>query len=196
VNRSGRQFALPLAALLCLGAGMAVAADKENGWSESRHGIDVRAMPRSPGQFTGFYLARHLPPNAVDELAKYCLVTVSVRNHSKDVVWLEPARWSFTTVDGEPVERRDRDYWNARWQELDVPPGARATFGWTQLPESRDLQPEEPVGGNVVIVPPAKPFTIEIRFATGVDRSGPERVMRSSPLHCLGDEPKEKGAGS
>jgi hypothetical protein len=187
VNVARRRAALPVAALLCLVSATALAADKENRWSESRHGIQVRAVPRSPGQFTGFYLARHLPANAVAELAKFCLVTVSVRNHSKDVVWLEPARWRFTTVDGKAVERRDRAYWNSRWEELNVPLGAREAFGWSQLPESRDLQPGEPVGGNVVIVPPAGPFRLELRFATGADRNGPERVLRSDPLRCLRD---------
>ena len=66
----------------------------------------------------------------------------------------------------------------------------RATFGWTQLPEVRDLRPSEPVGGNVALLPPPGRFRLEARFATGVHKQGKEIVVILDDLSCPGREIK------
>jgi hypothetical protein len=147
-------------------------------------GLKLSAAPRTPDQISAFYLARGFPAAAVDELAAACFVTVGVRNERRDVVWLEPGRWRFVAENGEQVQRLDRAYWDGRWEVLSVPDRSRATFGWTQLPEVRDLQPGEPVGGNVALKPVAGPFALEARFSTGADRRGPELVIRVPGLRC------------
>lgn len=147
-------------------------------------GIKLGASVRTPEQVIAFYSARGFPGNAVQALAEKCLVTIGMRHGRKEPVWLEPKRWRFIDSAGKPITRLDRDYWNARFAQLNVPMASRSTFGWTQLPESRDLRSGEPVGGNVVIEPPAGTFHIEMRFPTGADRSGPELVVRLNDLHC------------
>lgn len=173
-----------------LAAASAVAApakDDVRRWSLETKEIRIRAIPRSPDQISGFYRARRLPESAIRALRRACLVTVGIHNRSHRVLWLEPARWRLQTVAGDPVRRLPRSYWQALWARLDVAAGARASFGWTLLPESRDLQPDEPVGGNLTLEPPGGPFIIEARFATGTDRRGPPLVLRSPPLTCPRD---------
>ncbi|NOZ11751.1 MAG: hypothetical protein GXP09_12030 [Gammaproteobacteria bacterium] len=156
--------------------------------SQESHGLKLRIAPRTPDQILAFYTARHLPEVAVKHLVAACLITVSVRNRSQKVVWLEPGRWRFVFDDGQSAERLDRQYWDDLWQQLKVPLGSRATFGWTQLPESRDLQPGEPIGGNMVLKRTDKTFSIEVRMATGKDKKGAEIVLRIPNVKCATDK--------
>ncbi|MEO1766217.1 hypothetical protein [Thiobacter aerophilum] len=151
--------------------------------------LEFSISPRTPEQLMAFYAARGFPPAAVEVIAASCFLTVGIVNHGRDVVWLEPARWRFETLDGRPVRRLAREEWEARFERLAVPLAPRATFGWTQLPESRDLQPGEPVGGNVAVEPPAGPFRLIARFRTGADGNGPPLKLRVEPLTCPGSQP-------
>lgn len=151
-------------------------------------GIKLRTIPRSPDQMAAFYEARGFPNTAIEALTQTCFVTVSFRNHSGDVAWLELSRWRFVDENGREVKRRDRAYWNALWEQLGVPMANRATFGWTQLPEVRDLRPSEPVGGNVALLPPSGRFRLEARFATGKNKQGKEIVVILDDLVCPGRE--------
>jgi hypothetical protein len=147
-------------------------------------GITISISVRTPDQIQAFYTGRGFPEAAIAELASKCLLTIGVRNHRKDIVWMEPAKWQFITVHGVNVSRISRDAWDQRWTELNIPLASRATFGWTQLPESRDLYPDETAGGNIAIQPPAEPFTATATFDTGTDRSGSPVKFKSAPLTC------------
>ena len=149
-------------------------------------GIAMHVMPRTPEQAAAFYEARGFPRNAIEALTQSCFVTISFHNRSGDVAWLELSRWRFVDEHGREVKRRDRAYWNALWEKLGVPMANRATFGWTQLPEVRDLQPSEPVGGNVALLPPPGRFRIEARFATGAHKQGEDILVTLDNLSCPG----------
>lgn len=174
---------------LALLSAVAVAADpaSESG-VYTGHDLVVHAQARTPDQTTAFYLGRGFPAAMLKEFNQSCFVTVSMRHTRPDVVWLEPARWRLRDANGRIIERRDRHYWNRVWKAINAPHASRATFGWTQLPESRDLQPDEPVGGNITIVPPTGPFSLEFRFATGKNKTGPEIVGRIEGLVCQAQE--------
>ena len=128
--------------------------------------------------------------NAIEALTQTCFVTVSFHNRGGDVAWLELSRWRFVDENGREIKRRDRAYWNALWENLGVPMANRATFGWTQLPEVRDLQPSEPVGGNVALPPPSGHFRLEARFATGARKQGKDIMVTLDDLSCPGREVK------
>ncbi len=153
-------------------------------------GIELHASARSPDQIAAFYEARGFPRNAIEALTQTCFVTVGFHNRSGDVVWLELSRWRFVDEHGREVKRRDRAYWNALWEKLGVPMANRATFGWTQLPEVRDLRPSEPVGGNVALLPPSGHFRLEARFATGARKQGKDIVVILDDLSCPGRDAK------
>ena len=123
----------------------------------------------------------------LEEVKKTCFMTTIIRNKSDTVIWLEPKRWRFLTDKGE-LQRLDRSYWQSKWQELKIPQSKRSTFGWTLLPETRDLRPDEPVGGNIVLPLTDQPFSLEARFATGNDKRGKEIVLRFETLRCPQDE--------
>ncbi len=114
-----------------------------------------------------FYAARGFPKTMLEAIGQTCFVGVGLYNERRDTLWLELANWRFTAADGRPVRRITRPEWDARWQAMNAPYAARATFDWTQLPESRDLQPGEPVGGNVAMLAPAGEFSLTARFRTG-----------------------------
>lgn len=149
-------------------------------------GLVLHAQTRTPDQMEAFYTGRGFPAAMLQPITHVCFLTVSMRHTRKGVVWLEPSRWRMLDTRGNSVQRLDRDFWDRVWERMQAPPASRATFRWTQLPESRDLQPGEPVGGNITLVAPSGPFILEVRFATGRDKKGPEIVGRIEGLACHG----------
>lgn len=179
----------PRQAVLWLAAGFAAVMLPAYAQTDQRQDIDgivVHVSPRTPEQIAAFYEARGFARTTVEALSATCFLTVSIQNHRHDIVWLEPARWRIHDAAGREHRRLSRQQWDARFRKLNVPAANRATFGWTQLPETRDLRPAEPVGGNITLVPVAGKFTLAMRFATGADRKGPELVARFDNLTCPG----------
>ncbi|WP_124950611.1 hypothetical protein [Sulfuriferula thiophila] len=158
-------------------------------WAAERNtyqnnGITFSISVRTPDQIRAFYTGRGFPEAAIRELESRCLLTVGIQNNRQDIAWLEPSNWQLITEHGARVARVSRDELAARWEALHIPLASRATFGWTQLPESRDLYPGETAGGNIVVVPPGEAFTVTVRFATGTDKQGTPVTLQSSPLTC------------
>ena len=156
-------------------------------------GLEFSVEARTAEQLIAFYTARGLPANAVDEIARHCFLTVGMRNKRKDTVWLIPARWRFIDeTSGRALKRMTRAQWQQAWQRLNVPAAARNTFGWTQLPERRDLQPDEPVGGNIALVAPQAAFTLIAEFPLASENSSPDTKrslrIRVPNLRCGGEE--------
>jgi len=147
----------------------------------------LRLIPRTPQQMAAFYEARGFPQGAIDRLKRACFVTALLRNKGTEVLWLALDDWRFDSDDG-PIARLDRAYWGALWRQLDIPQANRSTFRWTLLPEVRDLQPDEHVGGNIVLPRHEGRFTVRARFITGEQRRGKESVATLKDLRCAEDE--------
>ncbi|MHB9116760.1 MAG: hypothetical protein ACYC2R_00605 [Burkholderiales bacterium] len=158
---------------------------------EAVEGVVFSISVRTAEQIRAFYSARGFPEAALKELDSRCFLGVGVRNGRHDIVWLEPAKWRIVADTGEAVRRIGRDEWDGRWAQLAVPLASRATFGWSQLPESRDLLAGETVGGNLAVAPPSGPFSVEAVFATEADRSGPTLRIKIPNLKC-GPPPGEQ----
>ena len=143
----------------------------------------VVLIPHTREQMTAFYEARGFPRDAIDRIRKTCFVTVHVRNKSRSVIWLEQKNWR-TSSNNKPLPRLGRDHWDGQWSDIDLPLASRSTFGWTQLPLVRDLQPDEPVGGNVVFPGTTESFDLEARFYVGKDKRGGMLVTRFENIQC------------
>jgi hypothetical protein len=65
-----------------------------------------------------------------------------------------------------------------------LPTNHQSTFGWTLLPEARDLRRDESVGGNVVIPRQTTPFDITMRFKTGADKSASLKTISFENVQC------------
>jgi len=148
--------------------------------------ITFKVFMRKAEHIAAFYEARGFIPGALDKLKQPCFLSAIIRNHSDKVIWLELDNWRFTSTSGEVV-RLKRSYWNKQWQQLNVPMAHRSTFGWTQLPEQRDLRPHEPVGGSLSLQQTDKLLTLEAHFSTGPDKKGESFVVRFEGLRCQSD---------
>ncbi len=146
----------------------------------------MRLRLHTPNQMAAFYTARGFNEASVAQLSDACFVTVYVNNKSDSILWLELDNWSFSNADGE-INRLDRNDWNAVWDETGLTQANRSTFGWTQLPDVRDLQPGEPVGGNIVLPRTGKPFSMEAHFHTGKYKRKGLVVVRFRNLYCADD---------
>lgn len=153
----------------------------------TREGLDFYISARTPEQINAFYSARGLPLIAVQAIAQSCFLTVGLHNRGADTVWLNLAAWRFSDASGRELKRISLEEWRARLRALQAPLAAQATFGWTQLPEMRDMQPDETVGGNVPLVPPPGTFTLTARFPTGAAGTGKPIEIRVPGLSCPRD---------
>lgn len=145
------------------------------------HGAEFSIAVRPVEGTMAFYAARGFPRDMVRAIAGTCFVGVGIRNEREDVLWLELEHWRFSDAAGREVKRITRPEWDARWEGLGAPLAARATFDWTQLPESRDLQPGEPVGGNVALETPGGEFALTALFRTG---TGETFQIQAPGLRC------------
>jgi len=150
-------------------------------------GLVVSVIPRPPQGMLAFYEARGFNAAARERIRSTCFLTVVIRNHTGRVVWLEPATWRLTMADGRVLSPLGPPWWERQWDEVGLPAAQRATFGWTQLPALRDLQPEEPVGGNITLARPGGPFRLVAHFATGAERQGPVLDFTFDDLECPSD---------
>jgi hypothetical protein len=147
-------------------------------------------MPHTPEQMAAFYEARGFPPEALEKIKATCFVTVHIENRSQRVIWMEPETWKFSS-NGQPLLRLGSNYWDTQWDAVGLPQANRSTFGWTQLPAVRDLQPDEPVGGNIVFPGTTATFNLEAFFRTGQDRRGKVLEVRFENVACPRGEPAE-----
>ena len=150
--------------------------------------VFVRIVQRSPEQLTAFYLGRHFNRAAIEQILDTCFVTPIIHNKTFDVLWLELDNWQFRRGD-EYIARIKRDYWPQRWDQADLPQAQRSTFGWTLMPDVRDLRLDESVGGSVVIPWQEQPFTLIMNFRTGADQKGPLKTIVFEDLECVSDSP-------
>ncbi|MCI0507056.1 MAG: hypothetical protein L0Z73_13235 [Gammaproteobacteria bacterium] len=161
-------------------------AEQENRYKIENQFVKFGLSARTPEQMAAFYEARGFPKQAIEAATQHCFITVGIRNISKHKIWLDLNRWRIFNEQGA-VARTNREQWKQKWQQLNVPLASQATFNWTLLPESRDLHPDEPVGGNITLTPTDMPFTVEAVFATGDDQQGQPFVVKIENVRCLKD---------
>lgn len=175
-----------MALCLMLLSTAALAQDKPKRPTVENDMFRFSLMPRTAEQMAGFYEGRGFPPAALQLIKQTCFITAVFRNKSDRVIWLELDNWRIATAQGE-VKRLDRAYWKQQWQRIHLPLADQSTFGWTLLPEVRDLQPHEPVGGNLVLPPLQQPFTLKAFFATGKDKRGTGINVEFRNIQCARD---------
>jgi hypothetical protein len=174
---------LALLTSLCISSWASLAAEKKALKYQDPQ-VYMQIHVRTPEQLSAFYLGRQFNQAAIDRILATCLITPIIKNKAYDVLWLELDNWQFSTDDG-PIQRIKRDYWKKQWQEVGLPPAHQATFGWTLMPESRDLRIDEGVGGSVVIPMQAKPFTLTAHFKTGKDKTGKPKTIVFKEVSCI-----------
>jgi hypothetical protein len=146
--------------------------------------LSVRVVMRTSEQLTAFYLGREFSQAAIDKILETCFVTPIVHNKTLDVLWLELDEWQFNQGD-RVIPRIKRDYWPAQWDEVGLAQAHQSTFGWTLMPEARDLRLDEGVGGSVVIPRQSEAFSVTMKFNTGADKQGPVKTVVFEDLQCV-----------
>ena len=166
---------------------LAVADGKKNLRYEDER-VTMRLVIRTPEQLSAFYQGREFNRAAIDRILDTCFITPIIRNKTFDVLWLELDHWRFD-AGGRAIPRIKRDYWPAKWREADLPQAQQSTFGWTLMPEVRDLRLDESVGGSVVIPMQSQPFTLTANFHTGTDKQGDIKSIVFEGIECATDTP-------
>ena len=146
--------------------------------------VTVVIGSRTPEQLTAFYSGRGFNQASIDAITKKCFIFGLVENKTNDTLWLVLDDWKFYAADGSEMKRWKKDDWQEVWQKTGLSQAHQSTFGWTQLPESRDLRQHEHVGGNVVVEWQEKPFKLVATLKTGADKSGKPRIITVENLTC------------
>lgn len=150
--------------------------------------VFIRIVQRSQEQLTAFYLGREFNQASIDQILGTCFITPIIHNKTFDVLWLELDNWKFSRGDKQ-IPRVKRDYWPEKWEQSGLTQAHRSTFGWTLMPEVRDLRLDERVGGSVVIPWQSRPFTLTMNFHTGAGKQGPLKTIVFKDIECVTDTP-------
>ena len=169
--------------LFCSIAWQVSAAQKDVPFKYETDSFQVRLVPQKSEQIAAFYEGRGFSKQTIKLINTACFITVLIRNKGPKVIWLELNNWQFSSEKGT-ITRNHRSHWKKLMDENQVPLAHQATFGWTQLPETRDLQPNEPVGGNITFVKTQAPMNITARFKTGANKDGKEIVVSFKDVQC------------
>jgi hypothetical protein len=145
--------------------------------------VFMRLVIRSKDQLTAFYAGRGFSKPAIAEILKTCFITPIVKNKTLDTLWIEPDTWRFS-LNGKPIERIRRDYWTKVWDKIVLSLAHQSTFGWTLLPETRNLQLDESAGGSIAIPMQTQPFTLVAHFNTGPDKKGAQKIITFKGVSC------------
>lgn len=148
--------------------------------------LTIGFQPRTPQQIAAFYEARGFSKATIDKLKQQCFITVWIHNKSSGIIWLDLSQWQFSNPDGK-LARRDRQYWKAVWNEMQIPLAHQSTFRWTLLPETLDFRPDEREGGNIILPRSDQAFQIQATFPTGADKSDVPIRLSFNYLQCAND---------
>jgi hypothetical protein len=159
-------------------------ADGENPLKFEDEQVSMRLVLRTPEQLSAFYQGRGFNQAAIDRILATCFITPIIHNKTLDAVWLELDNWQFDAGE-QPITRITRDYWPEKWREAGLPQAQQSTFGWTLMPEVRDLRLDESVGGSVVIPMQSRPFTMTANFHTGLDKKGTIKTIVFEGVQCV-----------
>jgi hypothetical protein len=163
-------------------------ADGKNPLKYEDEQVSMRLVLRTPEQLSAFYQGRGFNQAAIDRILETCFITPIIHNKTLDAVWLELDNWQFE-AGKQPIARITRDYWSGKWREAGLPQAQQSTFGWTLMPEVRDLRLDEGVGGSVVIPMQSQPFTMTANFHTGLDKKGKIKTIVFEGIQCVSNEP-------
>jgi len=150
--------------------------------------VSMRLVLRTPEQLSAFYQGREFNQAAIDRILETCFITPIIHNKTLDALWLELDNWQFN-AGGQAIARLRRDYWPEIWRQAGLPQAQQSTFGWTLMPEVRDLRLDESVGGSVVIPMQSQPFTMTANFHTGMDKKGEIKTIVFEGIQCVSDLP-------
>ena len=181
------QYCHLLLILLTLYSG-GVSANNDEPYTYKAKDVYMRLIVRSPEQLSAFYQGRQFSAAAIERILQTCFITPIVKNKTYDVLWLDLDDWQFMR-DGKPIKRIKRDYWKAQWQAVGLAQAYQSTFGWTLMPEQRDLRRDEGVGGSVAIPRQSEPFTLIARFRTGAHKQGPLKIIEFKGVSCSPKKP-------
>lgn len=149
--------------------------------------IKFQVLLQTPKQISAFYEGRGFSRPAIDRLASACFIALLVHNKSRDVLWLDLTQWQFEGPGATKIDRLSRDYWVNHWDATGLDQASRSTYGWTLMPEQRDLREDEGVGGRVSLPMQKQAFTLIANFNTGATKSGAVKTVRIDSIICKPD---------
>ncbi|MBE9516852.1 MAG: hypothetical protein IME93_07715 [Proteobacteria bacterium] len=155
--------------------------------SITRPELVLQMASRSTEQMQAFYEARGFPSALLKEIGSVCYFTFGVDNKTNTTLWLDLSYWQVRDQHGNVVPHRSRAQWQQRWKQLGLPLANRNTFGWTVMPEARDLYPNEHIGSNLTLLRTRKsmgPMTLVARFPLGKDKKGGSVEIKLEKLQC------------
>ena len=161
-----------------------VQAKQNNRYQYKGNQIKISLSPRAPEQIAAFYEGRGFKKEMVNKLKQQCFITIGIHNKSKDILWHDASKWTFTSKTGN-IQRLDRTYWKSVWKEMYIPLAHQSTFRWTLLPEELDFRSNEGEGGNIILPYSTKPFTLKAEFKTKADKSGKPIKVRIDGIQCI-----------
>ncbi len=177
----------PLLLLILSTTGSSAAAPVKT--DDGRHRFENKDLTviigsRTSEQLAAFYTGRGFDQTSINAITKTCFIFGIVKNSTYDVLWLTLDDWEFLAADGTEMKRWKKPDWKAVWKETGLSQAHQSTFGWTQLPEQRDLRRHEGVGGNIAVEWKDKPFKLVATFKTGSDKAGTPVTITVENLTC------------
>ena len=175
----------------CLGVAASPSVERSvseaglEGWRLRDGAFELEVIQRLPDQTRAFFEARGFGTDAVDRIARTCVMQAILRNPS-DVATLDVnlEAWRRTAA-GEEGRLRLREDWMRTWAEDGTGAPARIAMNWALFPTRQQFAPGDYNWGMMSFdLPPGAVFDLDVVW----HEDGERRAASIDAVRCAADE--------
>lgn len=152
-------------------------------WKFAGEGISLELIQLLPDFVRAVYGSHDFPPEAIEEIAGYCIFGTILINTTDKPLTYRVADWHAITADGKKYSLKTKTQWVGEWRKLGI------RYSWTILPAEQTFEAGDWAQGfTTVKLPRDKPFDLVISW----ELEGKKHAGKIKNVRCAPENPQEK----
>ncbi len=152
-------------------------------WKIDDRGFSLELIQLLPDFVRAVYGSHDFPPEAIEEIADYCVFGTIVINTSGKRLSYRVSDWHAMTADGKRQPLKNKTQWVDEWRKMGI------RYSWTILPAEQTFEVGDwSQGFTTVKLPRENPF--DLIYSWSVD--GKEYVGKIKNMRCAPERLPEK----
>ncbi|MFQ5644048.1 MAG: hypothetical protein ACE5FQ_10190 [Thiogranum sp.] len=146
-------------------------------WQVREPGVSMQLLQLLPDFVRATYIARGLPPDIVEAVARYCVFGTIITNDSQHRLSYRVSDWRYITTDGKAHALKTKTQWVNEWKAHGV------AFRWSILPDDQTFEPGDwSQGFTTIDLPPGSTFDLVYSWRyRGENHEGKLEGLRCAP---------------
>lgn len=184
--RYSGSFFLLFFSLPALAGGVQQIKNPETGlltWKVNDSGFSLELIQLLPDFVRAVYGSHEFPPEAVEEIADFCVFGTIIKNTSDKRLFYRVPDWYAMTADGKRQPLKNKTQWVDDWRKMGI------RYSWTILPAEQTFEVGDwSQGFTTVKLPREKPFDLVYSWSL----EGKNYVGKIKNVYCAPENLPEK----